>query len=961
MYVIRLIIYLFILFPLFSKSQVISVIPAGSEYKYFDQGGNLGSTWRSLTYNDSAWSSGFAQLGYGDGDETTVVNYGNDSANKFITTYFRKSFHISDPYLYSSFKLKILRDDGARVFLNGKRVAITNMPVSGVNFQTPAKNEVTGTNETKFFGFNLAPALFLAGNNILAVEVHQVNPASDDLGFDLKLEATPVTTCGTPLLLTTDSVSSSYAWLSWSPVAGGINYLVNYRPTGQLTWYNVSSSIPSIVLSGLVSMTQYEFKVQAVCSVPGEFSALSSFTTIHGTDTLVTSESVWKVLDDGSNQGTLWKSVSFNDSAWAGGSAELGYGDGDEATTVSYGPNAGDKYITTYFRKKFNVLNPATYTDLKLDFVRDDGLVVFLNGAEVYRNNMPAGTITHSTLASSAISGTGESNWNTVLLNPGFLVAGINVIAVEIHQVSASSSDISFNTRLYASSAQPIVALTRGAYLQQVTNNSIIIRWRTNLACNSRVQFGTSLNYGFTETVNLMTTEHKVTLTNLNPATRYYYNVGSTSQVIQGDLKNNFYTAPDTGTSVPVRIWATGDFGNGSIAQAAVRNAFVNYTGTTPVNLWIWLGDNAYANGLDNEYQNNVFNQYPDLLKSIPLYPAPGNHDYANVGYQGMSSLTTNFPYFNIFTVPQAGEAGGIASGTPKYYSYNYSNIHFVSLDSYGSLNNAGSPMYNWLNDDLAANTQRWTIVYFHHPPYSKGTHNSDTENELVEMRTNIIPLLESHHVDLVLCGHSHTNERSYLIKGHFGLASSFNQSMKISNGTNLFTKTSPFEGTVYAVCGTAGQGSTVTSPGYPMACMYFNNNTNNCSLILDVNGDNLDCKYLSSAGTIADQFTMTKVGGRDSFQAMNDENVFSAWYDSNEIILKYLLNQDAYVSIELVNIHGERINLFNQIPAYQVKGYYQFHLPVSELSASQGMFFILMKQNGKQKVKKVLLYDHQN
>src|SRR4030095_3226208 len=202
--------------------------------------------------------------------------------------------------------------------------------------------------------------------------------------------------------------------------------------------------------------------------------------------------------------------------------------------------------------------------------------------------------------------------------------------------------------------------------------------------------------------------------------------------------------APTPGTSTPVRIWAIGDFGNGSAQQAAVRDAFVNYSGTTTTNLWLWLGDNAYSTGTDAEYQSYVFNVYPDQFKSIPLFPSPGNHDYGNAGYQTTSTLGTNYPYFSIFTVPQLGESGGVASNTPKYYSYNYANIHFISLDSYGSYNTTTSVMYNWLNNDLATNSQRWTIVYFHHPPYTKGTHNSDTDVELTNMRTNIIPLLES-------------------------------------------------------------------------------------------------------------------------------------------------------------------------------------------------------------------------
>lgn len=81
--------------------------------------------------------------------------------------------------------------------------------------------------------------------------------------------------------------------------------------------------------------------------------------------------------------------------------------------------------------------------------------------------------------------------------------------------------------------------------------------------------------------------------------------------------------------------------------QADVKSAYLNYG--KHANLWIWLGDNAYETGTIAEYNSNVFAQYSDIFKNTPVYPAPGNHDYANVGYQSVSALGTSFPYFNFF------------------------------------------------------------------------------------------------------------------------------------------------------------------------------------------------------------------------------------------------------------------------------------------------------------------------
>src|SRR5207248_11507031 len=111
-----------------------------------------------------------------------------------------------------------------------------------------------------------------------------------------------------------------------------------------------------------------------------------------GLVTCIATGSTWKYLDNGSNQGTAWRATAFSDATWASGAAELGYGDGDEPTVVSFGPNASAKFITTYFRKSFSVTDPAQVTSPSLRIKRDDGAVVYVNGTEVFRTNMPTGT-----------------------------------------------------------------------------------------------------------------------------------------------------------------------------------------------------------------------------------------------------------------------------------------------------------------------------------------------------------------------------------------------------------------------------------------------------------------------------------------------------------------------------------------------------------------------------------------
>jgi hypothetical protein len=182
-------------------------------------------------------------------------------------------------------------------------------------------------------------------------------------------------------------------------------------------------------------------------SAPVSVTFVAGFTT---NLTLVATGAVWKYRDNGSDQGSAWTAIVFNDSGWSNGPAQLGYGDNDEATRVEDNPTPGynvgdqDRYITTYFRRPFVVSDPASFTDLNLRVMRDDGVVVYLNGSEVYRQNMPGGPVSYLTPASANVSAPDESAFYTSPVNPGYLVPGTNMVAVEIHQAAANSSDISF-------------------------------------------------------------------------------------------------------------------------------------------------------------------------------------------------------------------------------------------------------------------------------------------------------------------------------------------------------------------------------------------------------------------------------------------------------------------------------------------------------------------------------------
>ncbi|MGB2864948.1 MAG: lamin tail domain-containing protein [Sedimentisphaerales bacterium] len=175
------------------------------------------------------------------------------------------------------------------------------------------------------------------------------------------------------------------------------------------------------------------------------------------TETLIGSGSIWKYLDDGSGQGTAQDGTNwfadpdYDDTLWLEGPAELGYGDASqgrpEATVVNSGPSR-NFFITTYFRRSFHIYDASLYSRLHLRLVRDDGAVVYLNGVEVARSNMPDGAIDFHTLANSSLGGTDEYIFSEFTVDAGLLATGTNIIAVELHQSSATSSDISFDLEL---------------------------------------------------------------------------------------------------------------------------------------------------------------------------------------------------------------------------------------------------------------------------------------------------------------------------------------------------------------------------------------------------------------------------------------------------------------------------------------------------------------------------------
>ncbi len=422
-------------------------------------------------------------------------------------------------------------------------------------------------------------------------------------------------------------------------------------------------------------------------------------------------------------------------------------------------------------------------------------------------------------------------------------------------------------------SAQQIV---RGPYLQQGTPDSVVVRWRTDVPTDTAVKFGQNPAALDREAkTKWKTTEHVMMLEGLTPSTKYHYAIGNAEKTLLTDANTHFVTSPPHGTRQPIRTWILGDAGTASAKgneglQAKVRDAYYKYSSNRNTDLWLMLGDNAYTTGTDAEHQIAVFDMYRDMLKKSVLWPTLGNHDAGSA-----ASVTQSGVYYDIFTLPTQGQAGGLMSGTESYYSFDYGNIHYVCLNSQDADRSPNGAMLTWLKNDLASTKQDWIIAFFHHPPYTKGSHDSNTEKQLVEMRMNALPIMEAGGVDLCLTGHSHSYERSFLLDGHYGTQDTLTAKMKLDagdgrlDGKGAYKKatlgTGINEGAVYIVAGSSGK---ITGESDKNKARGFLDHPAMLvslyrlgSMVLDVDGNRLDATFLSEEGERLDYFTMIKGG----------------------------------------------------------------------------------------------------
>ena len=377
--------------------------------------------------------------------------------------------------------------------------------------------------------------------------------------------------------------------------------------------------------------------------------------------------------------------------------------------------------------------------------------------------------------------------------------------------------------------------LVASPYIGETTPTSVVVAWATDTSGASEVRYSEDTSYSHTAAATSFASDgktwHSATITGLTPDTTYHYRVytGGVDLTPWSDV--TFRTAPpDTATQVtfaalgdgrPNSTTANPNQAAWDVAAEMAQHAFA---------FAIHSGDIVYGGGDCsggnsgwNQYLKAYFDVYEDSIKQTPFYPAIGNHELGSggCGYQ---------TYTDVYHLPENAPSGD----EERYYSFDWGNVHVISLNTQQSYN-AGSAQYNWLENDLQNTDKRWIVVAFHRPPYSSGSHGSNTN-----VRAHLVPLFEQYGVDVVFNGHDHDYERTCPIKN--------NACTTIDDG-----------GVVYFVTGGAG------------APLYNKKTTNTWSakflkkhhfMLISVNDCQMDIQAIDENGSVIDTYQIDKCLG---------------------------------------------------------------------------------------------------
>jgi 3',5'-cyclic AMP phosphodiesterase CpdA len=380
--------------------------------------------------------------------------------------------------------------------------------------------------------------------------------------------------------------------------------------------------------------------------------------------------------------------------------------------------------------------------------------------------------------------------------------------------------------RLAPDAFSQISPLVRYPYLQNVGLTAGSVVWTTREAGVGTVEYSTDRSFAQSMTAKTRTFlssetgvanyyQHEVRLSDLRIGTQYNYRVLLNGKTV---LTSDDLRLRTAGTG-DFTFLVFGDSGQNTPAQLRVATAME----IEKPDLLLHTGDIAYMSGTFDEFQRLFFNYYRDMLDHVPFFPCPGNHDY---------ETKSCGPYLTMYSVPTADVP---PEDVGRYYSFDWGNIHFVSLDSNTPLANvdAGTcKMIDWLERDLQNTRKFWKVAYWQHPPFSTGPNQKTPESALA--RKHICPVLDKYGVQIAFHGDEHNYQRSLPIYGGAAV--------------------DPYMGTVYITTGGGGADLYNTEPN-PLGAM---SESAHHYMRVSVQGGTLTARAIRPDGTQIDSVTLS-------------------------------------------------------------------------------------------------------
>ncbi|MEH7251889.1 metallophosphoesterase [Neobacillus niacini] len=521
------------------------------------------------------------------------------------------------------------------------------------------------------------------------------------------------------------------------------------------------------------------------------FSSFSPF--VHATETdkdpamktmsgapekvLLGKASTWKYLDDGSNQGTAWKAADFNDSSWKSGAAPLGYPVSEERpefgsikTIIGYGESSQNKHATSYFRTTFEVNDLSEIGNTgQIKAGIDDSVILYLNGQEIARYNLPKGDIPFNGYVQDyGLKDSQEGVYQTFELDQEqlkLLVQGTNVLAAEVHQDRPTSSDLFWDMEFITINQAPVDSSVYQtsyiAFAPGENESEYNFSWYSERTAQAGVVqyakksdmigdlFPSDTAQTFTAKVADASTgfsAHKATITGVKNSSEYVYRLGdgkgawteASSFKTHGTDAYNFLFMGDP------QIGSSGNVSSDSAGwENTLNKAYEKFPNTSFI---LSAGDQVETAGNETHYAGYFA---PSLLKQLPTATTIGNHDTGGTLYKSH------------FNVPNESNTYGTTSAGGDYY-FTRGDTLFMVLNTN---NSNGAEHRAFMEETIAANPNaKWKVLMFHQSIYSAANHSQSSS--ILNLRKELVPIIDDLDIDVVLSGHDHSYVRTYQMKG---------------------------------------------------------------------------------------------------------------------------------------------------------------------------------------------------